>query len=161
MLGSALAIASWETCAAKSPKFGLVHNNLAVAYQAADKLDLDLQGFDPNVRIEGGACVVNCLNWLEVYSFHPSGANVAFGDGSVRFLKANISIRTLVALWTRANGDLLLWRFPEPAAPDSLAVAARGIKGALGDRLALARVMAVVVDSTGVQQTIVLQGTVK
>ena len=50
---------------------------------------------------------------------------------------------------TGANGDLLLWRFPEPAAPDSLVVAAKGIKGALGDRLALARVLAVVVDSTG------------
>lgn len=75
-------------------------------YWAAERLDLDLQGFDPNIQIEGGACVLNCMNWLEVYSFHPSGANVVFGDGSVRFVRGSISIRTLVALWTRANGDL-------------------------------------------------------
>jgi len=33
------AIASWETCAAKSPRFAMVHNNLAVAYWKKGRLD--------------------------------------------------------------------------------------------------------------------------
>jgi len=33
------AIASWETCAAKSPKFGMVHNNLAVVYWKKGRFD--------------------------------------------------------------------------------------------------------------------------
>jgi tetratricopeptide (TPR) repeat protein len=33
------AIASWETCAVKSPKFAMVHNNLAVAYWKKGRLD--------------------------------------------------------------------------------------------------------------------------
>lgn len=41
----------------------------------------------------------------EVYAFHPSGANVAFGDGSVRLLDQDIAIRTFAALVTRAGGE--------------------------------------------------------
>ncbi len=41
----------------------------------------------------------------EVYAFHPSGANVAFGDGSVRLLDQDIAIRTFAALTTRAGGE--------------------------------------------------------
>ena len=34
----------------------------------------------------------------EVYAFHPNGANVAFGDGSVRLIDQDIDIRTFAAL---------------------------------------------------------------
>jgi prepilin-type N-terminal cleavage/methylation domain-containing protein/prepilin-type processing-associated H-X9-DG protein len=40
-------------------------------------------------------------------SRHPGGANVAFGDGSVRFLKSSISNRVLHRLGNRADGDLV------------------------------------------------------
>jgi prepilin-type N-terminal cleavage/methylation domain-containing protein len=41
----------------------------------------------------------------EIYAFHPGGANVAVGDGSVRFVNDNILIRQLAALITRAGGE--------------------------------------------------------
>jgi prepilin-type processing-associated H-X9-DG protein len=50
---------------------------------------------------------VNCTNNREVYSFHPDGANVAFADGSVHFLKATINIRVFARLVTRAGGEII------------------------------------------------------
>jgi prepilin-type processing-associated H-X9-DG protein len=52
-------------------------------------------------------CAINCTNEREVYSFHPGGANAVFADGSVHFLKAGMSIRTLAALVTRAGGEVV------------------------------------------------------
>ncbi|WP_435019077.1 DUF1559 domain-containing protein [Tundrisphaera sp. TA3] len=40
-------------------------------------------------------------------SNHPGGANFAFGDGSVRFLKQTIATRTYQALGTRAGGEIV------------------------------------------------------
>src|SRR5439155_3050074 len=36
-----------------------------------------------------GPCAINCSNFRGVYSFHPSGANAAMADGSVRHLSAS------------------------------------------------------------------------
>jgi prepilin-type processing-associated H-X9-DG protein len=51
---------------------------------------------DPYYGTEGPA---------EVYAFHPTGANVAFGDGSVRLIDQDIDIRTFATLVTRAGGE--------------------------------------------------------
>jgi prepilin-type processing-associated H-X9-DG protein len=40
-------------------------------------------------------------------SRHPGGANFAFGDGSVRFLKSTISPRVYRRLGNRADGELV------------------------------------------------------
>src|SRR4029079_4913148 len=53
-----------------------------------------------------GRCAINCMNNREVYSFHAGGANVAFTDGSVRFLKAEIDISVFAGLVTRAGGEV-------------------------------------------------------
>ena len=42
-----------------------------------------------------------------LYSFHAGGANVAMGDGSVRFLSANIDALMLASLLTRDCGEVL------------------------------------------------------
>jgi prepilin-type N-terminal cleavage/methylation domain-containing protein/prepilin-type processing-associated H-X9-DG protein len=52
-------------------------------------------------------CAINCTNDREVYSFHRGGANAVFADGSVTFLNAGMSIRTLAALVTRAGGEVV------------------------------------------------------
>ncbi|GIW85892.1 MAG: prepilin-type N-terminal cleavage/methylation domain-containing protein [Isosphaeraceae bacterium] len=40
-------------------------------------------------------------------SWHPGGVNVAFGDGSVRFLKETIDLKTWRAIGTRAGGEVV------------------------------------------------------
>ena len=69
-------------------------------------------GFDPKMFVQGGctgtgSCSVNCCNDQAVYSFHTGGANVGMGDGSVRFLNAQIAPTVFIGLLTRANGDIL------------------------------------------------------
>jgi prepilin-type N-terminal cleavage/methylation domain-containing protein/prepilin-type processing-associated H-X9-DG protein len=54
-----------------------------------------------------GNCPLNCSNNSEVYSFHTGGANVAFVDGSVHFLRDTISLTTLAQLITRAGGEIV------------------------------------------------------
>jgi len=50
-------------------------------------------------------CRINCSNDAEVFSFHTSGANVVMGDGSVRFLRDAISMKTLYLLACRGDGN--------------------------------------------------------
>jgi prepilin-type processing-associated H-X9-DG protein len=40
-------------------------------------------------------------------SRHPGGANCAFGDGSVRFMKSSISAGVLRLLGNRADGEFI------------------------------------------------------
>ena len=49
------------------------------------------------------ACSVNCANQGEIYAFHTGGANVAMGDGSVRFIRSNVALQTLMVLCARAD----------------------------------------------------------
>jgi two-component system cell cycle sensor histidine kinase/response regulator CckA len=48
-----------------------------------------------------------------------------------------------------ANGEFLLWRFPDPPHLDPLSVTARRIQGTAGERLSAAGVLAAVVDQSG------------
>lgn len=41
----------------------------------------------------------------QIYSFHPGGAHILFGDGSVRFVEATIAPGTIAGLVTRAGGE--------------------------------------------------------
>jgi prepilin-type processing-associated H-X9-DG protein len=65
------------------------------------------RGATPDGTAFYGPCAVNCTNDREIYSFHPSGANVVFADGSVRFLRADIDIRVFARLVTRAGGEVI------------------------------------------------------
>jgi prepilin-type N-terminal cleavage/methylation domain-containing protein/prepilin-type processing-associated H-X9-DG protein len=66
-----------------------------------------IQGSTADGQTRPGTCVLNCTNDGEVYSFHPGGANAAFADGSVRFLRAGMDVRVLAALVTRAGGEIV------------------------------------------------------
>jgi len=76
--------------------------------------DTEIAGFvdgaDPKTGLQVGGptelCTVNCLNDSEIYSFHTGGTNVIMGDGSVRFISANISATTLAALLSMNYGDI-------------------------------------------------------
>ena len=49
----------------------------------------------------------NAGNNDEIASFHPGGANLLFGDGSVRFIKDSVSPVTLRGLVTPNGGEVL------------------------------------------------------
>ncbi len=66
---------------------------------------LDVRGATADGSARLGPCVVNRTNEHEVCSFHAGGANAVFADGSVRFLKAAISMRAFARLVTRAGGE--------------------------------------------------------
>jgi prepilin-type N-terminal cleavage/methylation domain-containing protein/prepilin-type processing-associated H-X9-DG protein len=65
------------------------------------------RGATPDGTAFFGPCAVNCTNDREAYSFHPSGANAVFADGSVHFLNANIDIRNFARLVTYAGGEVM------------------------------------------------------
>ena len=50
---------------------------------------------------------VQTYGQLGFHSQHPGGANILFGDGSVRFLKTSTNLATLRSLGTRANGEVV------------------------------------------------------
>jgi prepilin-type N-terminal cleavage/methylation domain-containing protein/prepilin-type processing-associated H-X9-DG protein len=85
------------------------------AQQVFDPVGLQGGWADPNgaFSIDGsntdgsipGGCSINCSNNSEIYSFHTSGANAVFADGSVHFLQQSIDLCTLAALVTRCGGE--------------------------------------------------------
>jgi prepilin-type N-terminal cleavage/methylation domain-containing protein/prepilin-type processing-associated H-X9-DG protein len=67
-----------------------------------------LNGSTPD-GIRGGArtCIMNCTSNNEIYSFHPGGANMLFADGSVHFIKETVNPLVIIALITRAAGEII------------------------------------------------------
>ena len=68
---------------------------------------IQVRGSSPDGVTRPGPCALNCTNEHQVYSFHSSGANAVFADGSVHFLKTGMTIRVLAALVTRAGGEVV------------------------------------------------------
>ncbi len=60
-------------------------------------------GYDGTGKLIGATCAINCNNSQGIYSSHPTGANVALCDGSVRFLHSQIPVRVTFDLLTRAG----------------------------------------------------------
>jgi prepilin-type processing-associated H-X9-DG protein len=92
---------------------GRATGNASAAGWADPNLEIALDGSDYLATGQGqgfGPCVMNCTNDNEVYSFHLGGANFAFCDGSVRFIKDSIRNTTFAALVTKDSGDI-----PDPA----------------------------------------------
>lgn len=50
--------------------------------------------------------IMNCDNAHEIYSFHPSGAVFAMGDGSVDFVNESIDLDVFLCAFTRAANDV-------------------------------------------------------
>jgi prepilin-type processing-associated H-X9-DG protein len=63
-------------------------------------------GLTTTIAAGKGPCVINCNNQEgDIFSFHPSGANVCFADGSVRWLSTGTDINIVAALVTKGGGE--------------------------------------------------------
>jgi prepilin-type N-terminal cleavage/methylation domain-containing protein/prepilin-type processing-associated H-X9-DG protein len=52
------------------------------------------------------SCIgINCTNNNEIFAFHPGGANLLFGDGTVHFFSQNVSNVVLSAVLTARGGE--------------------------------------------------------
>jgi len=68
--------------------------------------DVPIHGFTFDGLSAPGLCPMNCTNNNEAFSFHTSGSNVLFADGSVRFVRDSIDIRSFVKLVTCQGGEV-------------------------------------------------------
>jgi prepilin-type N-terminal cleavage/methylation domain-containing protein/prepilin-type processing-associated H-X9-DG protein len=52
-------------------------------------------------------CTNGCSNDSEIFAFHTGGSNVAFGDGSVRFVRNGLTVNQAAALLSRSGGEVI------------------------------------------------------
>ncbi|WP_145062569.1 DUF1559 family PulG-like putative transporter [Adhaeretor mobilis] len=58
-------------------------------------------------RACGETALMNCTNEEEIYSFHTSGANFCYGDGSVHFIQEDLDPVVFAALHSRAGEEIV------------------------------------------------------
>jgi prepilin-type N-terminal cleavage/methylation domain-containing protein/prepilin-type processing-associated H-X9-DG protein len=98
-------------CAARNRRFIMGREDPSQTWTAGPWANpnsrLQIGGYDPaNPSSPVGPCAINCINNREIYAFHPGGANILMGDGSVRFLKASVHIDVVLQLLTRNRGEV-------------------------------------------------------
>jgi prepilin-type N-terminal cleavage/methylation domain-containing protein len=64
-----------------------------------------LHGYNAAGSTTPGPCFMNCTNDNEVYSFHPAGAMLLMGDGSVRFASSTMQFRVFAAMISKQAGE--------------------------------------------------------
>src|SRR5215207_1016307 len=72
--------------------------------------EFGLNGCTPHattVDIRPGLKAINCTNNGEPYSFHTAGVNTGLCDGSVRFIRESIDIRTFARMITAQGGEVI------------------------------------------------------
>jgi len=57
------------------------------------------------------SCANGCSNDSEIFSFHPGGSNVLFGDGSVRSMVDGLTMNQMEALLSRAGGEVITFNY--------------------------------------------------
>jgi prepilin-type N-terminal cleavage/methylation domain-containing protein/prepilin-type processing-associated H-X9-DG protein len=83
-----------------------INTSLAMAGTAPGSTPGNQTAFDLNPDFKAAAALVGTPSFVGGFSSrHPGGANFAFGDGSVRFLKMSIAQETLKLLANRADGQ--------------------------------------------------------
>lgn len=107
-----LANTSWLAEDASRPtryRFGRVKVSGFVSGAAwADRdNEYNTHGYTPDGSASPGPCPINCNNDNEIYSFHPGGAHLLIGDGSVRLVAETTDMRVIGRLLTRAGGEAL------------------------------------------------------
>lgn len=68
---------------------------------------INITGYNSATAAIPGPIAINGTNAQNMYAFHPGVAGGLFADGSVRFVNASVSISILIALMTRAGGEVI------------------------------------------------------
>ncbi len=63
-------------------------------------------GFTHDGLTRFGPCAVNCSNLESIYAFHPAGANLLMGDGSVQFLAESVPVQIVYNLIRCRDGEV-------------------------------------------------------
>jgi prepilin-type N-terminal cleavage/methylation domain-containing protein/prepilin-type processing-associated H-X9-DG protein len=72
---------------------------------------MDSEGSTFDGLVKNGPCAINCTNRKNVYAFHVGGANLGFADGSVRFVRDDVEMRTYGALVSRAGQEVIVGEY--------------------------------------------------
>ncbi len=64
-----------------------------------------LHGYDKSGTSQPNQYAINVRNGDEIYGFHPGGAVLGFGDGSVRFMSESTDLKTIAKMITRMGGE--------------------------------------------------------
>ena len=81
--------------------------------QATGKTDVrggrwaDVGAFISITSVCNGSRLINCENDLDIYSFHPGGANFLYADQSVHFDSEDMDPETVMSLFTPDYGDIV------------------------------------------------------
>ena len=70
------------------------------------RIQLCIGGWNKASENYYGTTMINGTNAQEVYSFHTGGANILFGDGSVKFVSETISAESFASITTSQAGDI-------------------------------------------------------
>jgi prepilin-type processing-associated H-X9-DG protein len=57
------------------------------------------------------SCALQCSNDSEIFAFHTGGCNVVLGDGSVRFIRGDLTLEQVAALLSRAGGEVINFEY--------------------------------------------------
>jgi prepilin-type N-terminal cleavage/methylation domain-containing protein/prepilin-type processing-associated H-X9-DG protein len=74
---------------------------------ADEAAEFSFQGCTPPNDTRPGLMAINCTNNGEPYGFHTGGINVGMCDGSVRFVRESINIRTFARMVTAQGGEII------------------------------------------------------
>jgi len=84
-------------------EYGMMTNPDDYQWAAKNVYGVFGNGLDPNCSL---TTIMNCNNFQGVYSFHPGGCHMLFGDGAVAFISENIDVDTFISLFTAAADDI-------------------------------------------------------
>ncbi|MFL5340655.1 MAG: DUF1559 domain-containing protein [Gemmataceae bacterium] len=91
-------------------KNGGLNTSITGAIWADSDNRITVTGTSPDGQSQFGTgpCVMNCNNLQgDIYSFHQQGANIAFADGSVKFVRESVTLQALAALVTKSSGEIV------------------------------------------------------
>jgi prepilin-type processing-associated H-X9-DG protein len=85
-----------------------VGTTMVTGWAVANQINpINLDGWKTDGTDAFGPCAINCANQHEVYAFHTGGANMAYCDGRVRFVRSSITLSLMAAQVTSNGGEVV------------------------------------------------------